>query len=148
MLTDKELRLAIKKAKGLRRVYTPLKYFRGLKTRKQVGERIEKILMKNYRPFKTDEGIKTRRSSWTTKFLRKYPGARSLNEKSKATGVPLNIIQNVYNKGLAAWRTGHRPGATGQQWGYARVHSFLMGGPTSRGPDRPLAIRAGIIKQS
>ena len=27
-----------------------------------------------------------------------------------------NILK-IYNKGLDAWKTGHRPGATGQQWG-------------------------------
>ena len=138
MLDDKELRKFIKQAKGERKVYTPLKYFRGLNTRKQVKDRVEKILLKNYRPFKTDEGIKTKTSSWTKKFLKKYPNAKSLNEKANATGVPINVIKKVYNRGLAAWRTGHRPGATAQQWGYARVHSFLMGGPTSRGPDRDL----------
>ena len=146
MLTDKELRDAIKKAKGSRKVYVPLKYFRGLKFKKQVKERVEKILLKNYRPFKTDEGVKTRTSSFTKRFMKKYPNAKSLNEKAKATGVPLNIIQRVYNKGLAAWRTGHRPGATGQQWGYARVHSFLMKGPTFHGPDRHLAREAGMVK--
>ena len=27
-----------------------------------------------------------------------------------------------------AWRTGHRPGTTPQQWAFARVNSFLTGG--------------------
>jgi len=31
----------------------------------------------------------------------------------------------VYNRGMAAWRTGHRPGTTPQQWGMARVNSFV-----------------------
>ena len=29
---------------------------------------------------------------------------------------------------MAAWRTGHRPGTTPQQWAFARVNSFLTGG--------------------
>jgi len=109
--------------------------------------RVKKIEKKTYAPFKTDIGIKTKTSTWTTKFYRAYPGAKSLANKAKATGVPLDIIKQVYDKGLAAWRTGHRPGATPQQWGYARVHSFLMGGPTSLGPDRLLAIEAGLLKK-
>ena len=31
-------------------------------------------------------------------------------------------------RGLAAWKTGHRPGANQQQWGYARINSFLTKG--------------------
>jgi hypothetical protein len=39
---------------------------------------------------------------------------------------------------MAAWRTGHRPGATQQQWGYARVHSFLLCGKTHYTTDSDL----------
>jgi len=40
---------------------------------------------------------------------------------------------------MAAWRTGHRPGATEQQWGYARVHSFLLKGKTYHTTDSDIA---------
>jgi len=142
MLSDKDITKVLKDLKSS----APLKYFRGLKTKEDVVTRVKKIEKKTYAPFKTDIGMKTKTSTWTTKFYRAYPGAKSLANKAKATGVPLDIIKQVYDKGLAAWRTGHRPGATPQQWGYARVHSFLMGGPTSRGPDRLLAIEAGLLK--
>ncbi len=143
MLSDKEITKVLKDMKSS----APLKYFRGLKTKEDVVTRFKKIEKKTYAPFKTDIGIETKTSTWTKKFYKAYPGARSLENKAKVTGVPLDIIQQVYDKGLAAWRTGHRPGATPQQWGYARVHSFLMGGPTSRGPDRLLAIEAGLLKK-
>ena len=143
MLSDKEITKVLKDMKSS----APLKYFRGLKTKEDVATRVKKIEKKTYAPFKTDIGIETKTSTWTKKFYKAYPGARSLENKAKVTGVPLDIIQQVYDKGLAAWRTGHRPGATPQQWGYARVHSFLMGGPTSRGPDRLLAIEAGLLKK-
>ena len=29
---------------------------------------------------------------------------------------------------MAAWKTGHRPGAGQQQWAFARVNSFITGG--------------------
>jgi hypothetical protein len=120
--------------------HPPIKYFRGLKTKKDVIQRYKRITnpRRTYKPFKTDRGIKTRPSAYTTRFYKIYPGARSLRQKAKATGVPLSIIQKVYNRGLAAWKTGHRPGATGQQWGYARVHSFLTGGKTARTADKDL----------
>jgi hypothetical protein len=143
MLSDKEITKVLKDMKSS----APLKYFRGLKTKEDVVTRVKKIEKKTYAPFKTDIGIETKTSTWTKKFYKAYPGARSLENKAKVTGVPLDIIQQVYDKGLAAWRTGHRPGATPQQWGYARVHSFLMGGPTSRGPDRLLAIEAGLLNK-
>lgn len=49
----------------------------------------------------------------------------SLRKKSKATGIPFGILKQVYNRGMAAWKTGHRPGATQAQWGHARVNSFI-----------------------
>ena len=52
----------------------------------------------------------------------------------------------VFNKGLAAWRTGHRPGATQSQWAYARVYSFVMKGCTFFRPDHLLVQEA--IKKS
>ena len=48
-----------------------------------------------------------------------------LKKKAEETGVPIGIIRAVMRRGMAAWKTGHRPGATEQQWGYARVNSFL-----------------------
>jgi len=32
--------------------------------------------------------------------------------------------KKVYDRGMAAWKTGHRPGTTPQQWAFARVNSF------------------------
>ena len=53
---------------------------------------------------------------------------KALKTKSEETGVPIGLIRIVMRRGMAAWRTGHRPGATEQQWGYARVNSFLTKG--------------------
>lgn len=50
---------------------------------------------------------------------------KALKAKSEKTGVPLGIIRQVMRRGMAAWKTGHRPGAGQEQWGYARVNSFL-----------------------
>jgi hypothetical protein len=139
-LTDQEIS---KKVRELRKtkgpIYAPLKYFRGLKTLKDVETRYKKMLKKTYTNFKTDEGIKTRTSSYTQKFRKKYgQNVKSLPEISKATEVPLKTLQTIYNRGLAAWRTGHRPGASSQAWGYARVHSFVMKGKTYYTADKDL----------
>ena len=139
-LTDQEIS---KKVRELRKtkgpIYAPLKYFRGLKTLKDVETRYKKMLKKTYTNFKTDEGIKTRTSSYTQKFRKKYgQNVKSLPEISKATGVPLKTLQTIYNRGLAAWRTGHRPGASPQAWAYARVYSFVMKGKTYYTADKDL----------
>jgi len=48
----------------------------------------------------------------------------ALKKKAKKSGMPVGILRKVYNRGVAAWRTGHRPGTTPTQWGLARVNSF------------------------
>ena len=111
------------------KIYAPLKYFRGLTTLGQVETRYKKMLRKDYKGFETDKGQKTKTSSYTQKFRKMYgPEVRSLPEIAKATKIPLKTVKTVFNRGLAAWRTGHRPGASPQAWGYARVHSFATKG--------------------
>ena len=39
---------------------------------------------------------------------------------------------------MAAWKIGHRPGVTPQQWAYARVNSFIVGGPVQQKWDNDL----------
>jgi hypothetical protein len=126
--------------------FWPPKYYSGLprSTRKRRAAEIRRfgaLSWKNpaaYVGFKTDAGRKTRRSGYTAEWTRRFPNARSLEAKAAATGVPLRFIRSSYNRGLAAWRTGHRPGATQQQWGYARVHSFLLCGKTALTTDADL----------
>jgi hypothetical protein len=38
----------------------------------------------------------------------------------------VDTLKKVYNRGVAAWKTGHRPGTTPQQWGMARVNAFIV----------------------
>ena len=138
-LTDQEIS---KKVRELRKTggktYAPLKYFRGLTTLKAVETRYKKMLKRTYTNFKTDVGVKTKTSSYTKKFREKYPKAKSLPEIATATKIPLHILKTVYNRGLAAWRTGHRPGASPQAWGYGRVHSYVMKGKTYHTADANL----------
>ncbi len=48
----------------------------------------------------------------------------ALKKKAEKSGMPLGILKKVYNRGLAAYKTGHRPGASQHQWAMARVNSF------------------------
>ena len=51
--------------------------------------------------------------------------SKGLKAKAEKSGMPVGILRKVYNRGVAAWKTGHRPGTTPQQWGMARVNSFV-----------------------
>ena len=66
-----------------------------------------------------------------------------LVKKAEKSGMPYGILKKVYNRGMAAWRTGHRPGTTPQQWAMARVNSFVTkSSGTWGGADKDLAAKA------
>ena len=73
-----------------------------------------------------------------------------LVKKSEKSGIAYGILKKVYDRGMAAWRTGHRPGTTPQQWGFARVNSFVTKSKgTWGGADKDLASKArGSKKES
>jgi len=48
-----------------------------------------------------------------------------LVKKAEKSKMPYGILKKVYDRGMAAWKTGHRPGTTPQQWAFARVNSFV-----------------------
>jgi hypothetical protein len=62
----------------------------------------------------------------------------ALKNKAEKTGISYGILKKVYDRGVAAWRTGHRPGTTPSQWGLARVNSFATGGKTRTTADADL----------
>mgnify|MGYP001196243404 FL=1 len=65
-----------------------------------------------------------------------------LEKKSKASGISYSILKQVYDRGMAAWKTGHRPGASQQQWAFARVNSFISKGSGTWGKaDKDLAAK-------
>ena len=116
-----------------------------------------------YKGFRTDKGEKTKVSTHTKKFKQMYGESawdtlkevwqmsKSLNELSASTekslktkaekaGMPYGILKQVFNRGMAAWKTGHRPGAAQQQWAHARVNSFTTKSPGTWGKaDKDLA---------
>ena len=65
---------------------------------------------------------------------------KALKDKAEKSGMPLAILRKVFDRGVAAWRTGHRPGTTPVQWGLARVNSFATKSPGTWGKaDKDLA---------
>ena len=62
----------------------------------------------------------------------------SLSAKAKKSGISVGTLRKVYNRGVAAWNSGHRPGTTPQQWGHARVNSYITKGKTYHTADKDL----------
>ena len=128
-------------------------YFKGLsKDDKKERERVIKRRSKMddddpdaYKKFRSDAGVKTKPSQHTKKYKQMFGEVSSavekaLKKKADKTGMPYGVLKQVFNRGMAAWKTGHKPGATQQQWGYARVNSFVTKSKgTWGGADKDLA---------
>ena len=72
-----------------------------------------------------------------------------LKKKAAKSGISYGTLKKVYNRGMAAWRTGHRPGTTPQQWGMARVNSYIgKGKGTYYGADSDLSGKGKKKKES
>jgi len=71
-----------------------------------------------------------------------YESISAVRKKSDETGMPYSVLKQVYDRGMAAWRGGHRPGATQVQWALARVNSFVTkSSGTWGGADKDLAAK-------
>jgi len=62
----------------------------------------------------------------------------SLAAKAEKSGISVGTLRKVYKRGVAAWNSGHRPGTTPQQWGHARVNSYINKGKTYHTADKDL----------
>ena len=112
----------------------PAKYYKGVKSKSTKQARARHFEKKKSGPAPGDKGAKTKPSKHTLKYKKMF-GEEDLNEKIKGlvkkaekSGISYGILKKVYDRGMAAWRTGHRPGTTPQQWAFARVNSFITGG--------------------
>tara|TARA_B110000902_G_scaffold6029_1_gene7253 strand:+ start:1264 stop:2199 length:936 start_codon:yes stop_codon:yes gene_type:complete len=124
----------------------PKKYVAGLsdKEKKSHDRHLEKQGKKSdsdksaYKQSPADKVAKTKPSKFTNKFKQMY-GEETLDEvtavknKAKKSGMPYPILKKVYDRGMAAWKGGHRPGTTPQQWALARVNSFITKSPGTWG---------------
>lgn len=102
-----------------------------------------------YKPAPGDEKAATKKSKYTIKYKQMYgeetiteEQIEGLKKKSEKSGVSYSILKKVFDRGMAAWKTGHRPGTTPHQWAFARVNSFLTGGKTRFTADADLWAKA------
>jgi hypothetical protein len=95
---------------------------------------------KTTKPAPGDATAKTKPSKHTQKFKAMFGemaehitfedfmcenSEKALKKKADKSGMPLGILRKVFDRGVAAWKSGHRPGTTAVQWGLARVNSFV-----------------------
>jgi hypothetical protein len=93
---------------------------------KKFGKKNENIDMKELINEKTDAMIKN---------------------KAKASGISTSILRQVYSRGAAAWKSGHRPGVSQQQWAAGRLNSFITGKGGARKADADLWAKAKKSKK-
>jgi hypothetical protein len=99
--------------------------------------------------------VVSNKDKYNTKYKFKKGTSHSLAEIAKTTGIKKSILQQVYNRGTGAWKNNIasvRVKSTGkkdpkaprrvkmskEQWSYARVYSFVMGGKTQKTADKDL----------
>jgi len=95
-----------------------------------------------YKPAPGDEDAPEPKPSKHTKAVRALmmgeESKLSLSAKAKKTGISLSTLKTIFRRGVAAWKSGHRPGTTPQQWGHARVNSYINKGKTYHTADSDL----------
>ena len=90
-------------------------------------------------------------ATWKEKYNKKYGypkgESHSLKDVSKQTGVSKKGLQQIYNKGIGAYKTNPqsvRPTVTSkEQWAMARVYSSVMGGKASKVDAKELKMQMG-----
>jgi hypothetical protein len=89
------------------------------------------------------QGLKTKKEETKHDLAKmKFEQIAGLKKKAEKSGMPYGILKKVYDRGMAAWRGGHRPGASQQQWAFARVNSFVTkSSGTWGGADKDLAAK-------
>ena len=128
------------------------KYHSGLSDQTR-SKRIAHFKSKSTEPAPGDKNAETKKSKHTSNYERMFKEEsdmsfksfetflvenKAVRKKASETGISYGILKQVYERGVAAWKTGHRPGTTPQQWGLARINSFATGGKTRRTADKDL----------
>lgn len=130
--------------------FTPVKYYKGLSQKEKAQRKREfenKKGSEDYTPLKTDKGKTTKQSRFTLEWKKSFPNVKGKEQISKLTHIPVSILDEVYDRGLEAWKTGHRPGATQHAWAWARLYSFLLKGCTYYKADADLVRKAKKIPE-
>ena len=96
---------------------------------------------------KYKKGGKTHKEKYNTKYNHSKGDSHSLKDISKETGVGMKGIQQIYNKGIGAYKT--NPSSvrdnvkSKEQWAQARVYSAVTGGKAAKVDAKELKMETG-----
>ena len=77
-------------------------------------------------------------ATWKEKFNKKHgqplSQSNSLAKIARLSGIKRSALQQIYNKGIGAFKTAgpSRPNMTKEQWAMARVYSSVGGGKAAK----------------
>jgi hypothetical protein len=95
--------------------------------------------------------VETNKQKFNKRYKQPLDQSNSLADIARLSGISKSILQQVYNRGVGAWKT--NPGSvrnvkgvkggpgqkmSKEEWAIARVYSFVMGGKTRTTADKDL----------
>ena len=109
-------------------------------------KQLKSIQSKTYEDRPKLKTFKSKKSKQTEAFDKKYgdrlkkmKGGKSKANISKLTGIPVSALNEVYDRGLRAYKeSGSRPNQTANSWATARMYSYIMNIGGSRKFDKDI----------
>ncbi len=95
--------------------------------------------------------VTTNKMKFNKRFKQPLQQANSKSDIVKLTGIPLRILNDVFDRGVGAYKTNpqsvRKSVKSPEQWAYARVYSFVMKQPGTWGKaDKDLANKVKKLK--
>ena len=86
--------------------------------------------------------VETNKQKYNLKYNKGKDVSNSKQKITRQTGVSKRILDQVFDRGVGAFKTNRsavRPQVKSpEQWAYARIYSFVMGGKTQKTADKDL----------
>ena len=87
--------------------------------------------------------VKTNKQKFNEKYKQPKNQPNSKKDISKLTGIPMSILDDVFDRGVGAFKTNRaavRPSVkSAEQWAFGRIYSFVMKQKTWQSADKDLA---------
>ena len=87
--------------------------------------------------------VLTNKQKFNMKYKQPKNQGNSKKDISKLTGIPMKILDEVFDRGVGAYKTNPqsvRPSVKSpEQWGFGRIYAFVMKGKTYKTADKDLA---------
>ena len=95
--------------------------------------------------------VTTNKNKFNKRFKQPLQQSNSKSDIVKLTGIPLRILNDVFDRGVGAYKTNpqsvRKSVKSPEQWAYARVYSFVMKQPGTWGKaDKDLADKVKKLK--